>query len=313
MNKEELDITNLHWVLQILQNIEVGLIVFDRDYDVKVWNGFMENHSGISSVVAKDENLFTLLPTLPKSWFQYKTESVLKLGIQAHCNWQQEPHILNFENTRPFTAESDLMFQNVTLFPLFSTDKQIHHVCALVYDVSEEANNLLKLKTISQTDALTQLVNRGHWQTLFEQEFLRCKRYEDTASVIMMDIDHFKQVNDTYGHQIGDRAIQLIADIILESQRETDACGRYGGEEFVILLPKTSLNDAVLVAERLRKQIEEMPLPLGKEYNDEQLKLTVSAGVAEFSNEFLIAESWLEKADAALYESKEKGRNQVSK
>ena len=69
----------------------------------------------------------------------------------------------------------------------------------------------------------------------------------------------------------------------------------------------------MLVAERLRKQIEEMPLPLGKEYNDEQLKLTVSAGVAEFSNEFSIAESWLEKADAALYESKEKGRNQVSK
>ncbi|WP_278373921.1 GGDEF domain-containing protein, partial [Idiomarina abyssalis] len=152
-----------------------------------------------------------------------------------------------------------------------------------------------------------------HWQTLFEQEFLRCKRYEDTASVIMMDIDHFKQVNDTYGHQIGDRAIQLIADIILGSQRETDACGRYGGEEFVILLPKTSLNDAVLVAERLRKQIEETLLPLGKEYNDEQLKLTVSAGVAEFSNEFSIAENWLEKADAALYESKEKGRNQVSK
>ncbi|MDV6317357.1 GGDEF domain-containing protein [Idiomarina sp. HP20-50] len=313
MNKDELDITNLHWVLQILQNIEVGLIVFDRDYDVKVWNGFMENHSGISSVAARDENLFKLLPTLPKRWFEYKTASVLKLGIQAHCNWQQEPHILNFENTRPFTAESELMFQNVTLFPLFSTDKEIHHICALVYDVSEEANNLLKLTTISQTDALTQLFNRGHWQQAFEQEYLRCQRYEDTASVIMMDIDNFKQVNDTYGHQVGDRAIQLIAKIIVDCQRETDVCGRYGGEEFAILLPKTSLDDGVLVAERLRKQIEETALPLGKDYNDEQLKLTISAGVAEFSCEFSSAENWLEKADAALYDAKENGRNQVSK
>ena len=230
MSKDELDISNLHWVLQILQNIEVGLIVFDRDYEVKVWNGFMENHSGISSVAAKDKNLFKLLPTLPESWFEYKVESVLKLGIQAHCNWQQEPHILNFENTRPFTAKSDLMFQNVTLFPLFSTDKKINHICALVYDVSDEANNLLKLKTISQTDALTHLFNRGHWQNMFEQEFLRCQRYDDTASVVMMDIDHFKAVNDTYGHQLGDKAIQLIAKIILDSQRETDICGRYGGE-----------------------------------------------------------------------------------
>lgn len=313
MSKDELDISNLHWVLQILQNIEVGLIVFDRDYEVKVWNGFMENHSGISSVAAKDKNLFKLLPTLPKSWFEYKVESVLKLGIQAHCNWQQEPHILNFENTRPFTAKSDLMFQNVTLFPLFSTDKKINHICALVYDVSDEANNLLKLKTISQTDALTQLFNRGHWQNMFEQEFLRCQRYDDTASVVMMDIDHFKAVNDTYGHQLGDKAIQLIAKIILDSQRETDICGRYGGEEFVILLPHTSVNEGVLVAERLREKVESTLLPLGKEHNNEQLQLTISAGVAEFSDEFSTAENWLEKADSALYKSKENGRNQVAK
>ncbi|MGM0524615.1 MAG: GGDEF domain-containing protein [Pseudomonadota bacterium] len=311
MHKTELSVDNLHWIIQILQNIEVGLVVFDRDYNVEVWNGFMENHSGISSVAARDKNLFKLLPTLPKSWFEYKTDSVLKLGIQAHCNWQQEAHSLFFDNVRPFTAQSEFMFQNITLFPLYSTDKKVERVCALIYDVSEEANNLLQLQSISRTDALSQLCNRGYWQESFEQEFARCRRYGDSASVILLDIDHFKPVNDNYGHQAGDKAIQLIADIIKENQRETDICGRYGGEEFAVTLPKTSLDEAELVAERLRQQIQKTPLEFTEDDKKQSIQLTVSLGVAEFSPSFSKADEWLQQADNALYSAKKSGRNRV--
>ncbi|MGM0481779.1 MAG: GGDEF domain-containing protein [Pseudomonadota bacterium] len=311
MRNTALNIDNMHWILQILQNIEVGLVVFDRQYKVEVWNGFMENHSGISSGVARGENLFSLLPTLPKNWFEYKTDSVLKLGIQAHCNWQQEPHSLCFENTRPFTARSEFMFQNITLFPLFSSDKTIERVCALIYDVSEEANSLLQLQSISRTDSLSQLLNRGYWQELFEQEFARCRRYGDQASVILVDIDNFKTVNDTYGHQVGDKAIQQIAHLIQENQRETDSCGRYGGEEFVITLPKTSVEDAHAVAERLRQQVENSPLIVDLDGKREPIDLTISLGVAELLSSMTSADDWLKQADSALYHAKQQGRNRV--
>lgn len=311
MRNTTLNIDNMHWILQILQNIEVGLVVFDRDYNVEVWNGFMENHSGISSGMAKNKNLFSLLPTLPKSWLEYKTDSVLKLGIQAHCNWQQEPHSLCFENTRPFTARSEFMFQNITLFPLFSANKTIERVCALIYDVSEEANSLLQLQSISRTDALTQLLNRGYWQELFEQEFARSQRYDDNAAVILVDIDNFKTVNDTYGHQVGDKAIQFIAELIQKNQRETDTCGRYGGEEFVITLPKATTEDARLVAERLRQQVDDNPLTVNMDGQQQQINLTVSVGVAAIKSSMDSADDWLKQADSALYQAKEQGRNRV--
>ena len=313
MRKTELSVSNLHWILQILQNIEVGLVVFDRDYRVEVWNGFMENHSGISSSKAKGASLFEILPALPREWFSYKTESVFKLGVQAHCNWQQEPHSMGFEHIRPFTSQSELMFQNITLFPLFSSANDVERVCAVIYDASEEATNMLQLQSLSRTDALTDLFNRGHWQSLFEQEYARCRRYQDIASIILLDIDHFKSVNDNYGHPVGDKAIQLIAQLIRDTYRETDLCGRYGGEEFAILLPHTALADAFLVAERLRQRVEKTAFDYEVDGEQGSLSITISLGIAEFSSDYKDPEHWLEAADKALYNAKENGRNQVKK
>jgi len=124
----------------------------------------------------------------------------------------------------------------------------------------------------------------------------------------MIDIDHFKKVNDDYGHMVGDEVIRHISGLIRHHVRETDVCGRYGGEEFAILLSDTPLKNAYIFAERLRKEIAEATVS----YNDIDINYTISAGIAEVDESIKSHEVWIECADAALYRSKETGRNKVS-
>jgi len=124
----------------------------------------------------------------------------------------------------------------------------------------------------------------------------------------MIDIDHFKNVNDTYGHMVGDEVIRHISALIREHVRETDISGRYGGEEFTILLADTSLKNSYVFAERLRREVEAAVV----KYNDIEVKYTISLGVAEIDPSIKNHEAWIECADAALYHSKENGRNKVS-
>jgi diguanylate cyclase len=121
----------------------------------------------------------------------------------------------------------------------------------------------------------------------------------------MLDIDHFKEVNDTYGHPIGDTVLQAIANECRRSLRTIDILGRYGGEEFVILLPETGLNEGARAAERLRSQVEKIHSPLA------DIKITISLGLAELTTDCPDLEALIERADKALYLAKQGGRNQV--
>ncbi len=124
----------------------------------------------------------------------------------------------------------------------------------------------------------------------------------------MLDIDHFQNANDTYGHIVGDKVICHLATLIRDHVRETDVSGRYGGEEFTILLADTTLKGAYIFAEHLRKKVAQTVI----KYNDIELNYTVSLGVAEVEPSIKNYEAWIECADAALYHSKENGRNKVS-
>ena len=124
---------------------------------------------------------------------------------------------------------------------------------------------------------------------------------------MILDIDHFKKVNDTYGHQAGDEVIRVLADLITETMRTTDIIGRYGGEEFVVFLPNTDLNNAKIVAERLREKSERCPVL----HEDTTISFTISIGLAEFSADYENTMVWLEDADQALYSAKHNGRNRV--
>jgi len=308
-------LNELHWLMEMLHTIDVGLVVLDRDYTIQIWNGFMENHSGLLPREVKDKNLLELFDEIPQDWFLRKAESVFLLKNKAFTIWEQRPYLFKFNNYRPITGTAEFMYQNTTFIPLMSTTGQVSHLCLLVYDVTDNATHKMELEKanadlaiLSQTDGLTQLFNRNHWQHCLEAEFKRYTRSKHTSSLVMLDIDHFKAVNDNYGHLVGDDVIRHLAKVIREQVRETDVPGRYGGEEFVILLADTQANDALVFAERLRQTVEESVVI----YNDIEIKYTVSMGIAEVEPTLKTVSQWLENSDSALYQSKDNGRNKVT-
>lgn len=166
-----------------------------------------------------------------------------------------------------------------------------------------------RLELLSYTDPLTGLYNRRFLMTDLEREFARSKRKHKPLTLIVFDIDCFKQINDSYGHQNGDLAIRSVADVCRNLMRHSDTVARYGGDEFVVILPETDLYDGVRIAERLRKEVAElhMPAPLQK------LSISISLGMACFpSDEIDSAEELFIKADEALLNAKKIGRNRVA-
>lgn len=165
----------------------------------------------------------------------------------------------------------------------------------------EKKNQLLAHMVI--TDGLTGLYNHKYMFERVEMEISEVKRYEKIFSLIMLDVDFFKKVNDTYGHQVGDTVLMEVAHVLKKGLRDVDILGRYGGEEFMIILPEIGDKQAVKAAERLRKDIENM------EWEFKDMKVTISLGVVTYSGE--TAEEIVGKADALLYKAKHKGRNRV--
>ena len=164
-----------------------------------------------------------------------------------------------------------------------------------------------ELHQLSITDSLTGIFNRKHVMDLFEMEFIRTQRYGTPFSVLIADLDHFKAVNDTYGHLAGDSVLRRIANAMAESVRACDHVGRYGGEEFVVVLPNTEIEGAMEMAERIRQTIR-----LVKFNSDgEEFSMTLSMGVAVCRNDDTGVEAILKRADDALYQAKANGRNQV--
>lgn len=167
---------------------------------------------------------------------------------------------------------------------------------------------LAKIEEIAHIDELTKIPNRRSIMEYLENEITRVKRYSSNLSVFILDIDHFKKVNDTYGHLVGDFVLKECAKILSENIRKIDRVGRYGGEEFLGVLPETSLNEALQVAERIRMQVQSKEIIT--EYNF-SINITVSIGVVQFIKNTDTSISLLSRADSALYKAKEGGRNRV--
>lgn len=308
--------SELHWLMDMLQTVDVGLVVVNADYRIQLWNGFMENHSGLTPRQVREHYLFDLFPEIDEDWLRRKCDPVLLLKNRAFTIWEQRPYIFRFKNYRPITGNADYMYQNSTIFPITDTRGNVSHLCFIIYDVTDAAVSKIELQSmngqlrqLSTTDYLTQMHNRGNWEENLKQEFNRLQRYpQHQSSLIMSDIDHFKRINDTYGHAAGDLVIKTVAEIIRKSLRSTDIAGRYGGEEFAILLLDTTEDQAGYLAERIRRKIAQTEVL----YNQQLIKLTMSFGLVQRHTDIQDYLQWIEAADKALYTSKARGRNQVT-
>ncbi|MCX7015536.1 MAG: GGDEF domain-containing protein [Candidatus Sumerlaeota bacterium] len=164
-----------------------------------------------------------------------------------------------------------------------------------------------ELYSMATVDSLTGVHNKFYFQREFQRELKRAERGSNPLALVFCDLDHFKRVNDTYGHLAGDFILRKLGEILLSSMREYDICARYGGEEFAVALPGTSLEGALAVAERLRARVAERPF----DYQGHAIPITISIGVAVLDGTMDSAEALLHAADKALYEAKSLGRNRV--
>jgi diguanylate cyclase (GGDEF)-like protein/PAS domain S-box-containing protein len=179
---------------------------------------------------------------------------------------------------------------------------------AVIRDISERVRLIEELSRAASNDPLTGAFNRRHGLAVLKSELARCTRFGHSISLVMIDLDHFKQINDSYGHACGDSVLKAVVETVGLTLRETDILCRWGGEEFLILLPETSGEEALSFAERARQAVAEKPVA---GCDEQAVAVTASFGVAALVEEATTPEQFIGRADKALYRAKEEGRNRV--
>lgn len=197
-------------------------------------------------------------------------------------------------------------WERSSISPIISRDGEITHYMGIKEDITKEKEVEDNLKKQSMTDYLTGIYNRRTLMEKSTEEFIEARENDRKISVLMMDLDNFKTVNDTYGHSFGDEVLKRFAKVSIAAIRRSDVLGRYGGEEFMITLPGSSKDSAVMIAERIRESMGKQVF----EFEDQEIFVTVSIGVATIGEDDTLTEL-IERADKALYDAKSSGRNRV--
>jgi len=195
---------------------------------------------------------------------------------------------------------------SAAIFKLGSKKERFY--AAVVRDISENKRTEEELLRLAATDPLTGAFNRREFTALADREALRAQRYHHALSILMLDLDHFKKLNDTYGHAAGDKALQRFTTLCCNALRNVDIFGRWGGEEFVALLPETPADGAGIIAERLRKMVADTVIT----FNGHKITFSVSIGIAQYRDGETSVDAPLSRADSAVYDAKKAGRNRIS-
>lgn len=253
--------------------------------------GWVVEH-GEPVVVANVENDKRFSPRIDRA-SSYKTKSVMCAPIVSKDNTVGVLEVINKSNGDPFTAEDLSLLMRL-----------VDHAAIAV----ERMNLYQKLEELVITDDLTSLFNTRYLNRSIETEIQRSKRYSSSVSLIFLDLDYFKDVNDNYGHLVGSKLLVEIGEILINQLRSIDIVARYGGDEFVIVLPQTMLKSAITIAERIREALEETVFLTQEGYN---LKMTASFGVASYPETAKSKEDLLRLADESMYRVKRNTRNGV--
>ena len=293
---------------------------------------FHDSMKNIAKIIETQYEINYIVPIIGEMIDKFVSDHLVYIFINNELVW---PSACNdekiFELIKLLNSKSEYILtpdKKIGLFPLISenkllgsivtkstdnilSDKEIEYLEQLSSQAAttiNRANVYAEILKHATLDALTGFYNRRQLEERIKQEVASAKRRKSDLCAIMTDIDFFKSVNDTYGHAVGDLVLKTVSRVIKNHLREYDIAGRYGGEEFLLLLPHTKFEEAKVVAERLRKAIEEKKIDISKlNSNVENINVTISLGVSQYKNdEFLI------NADKALYNAKNNGRNRVS-
>lgn len=134
------ELLEFHWMMNMIQTVDVGIVVFNRNFELKVWNGFMEAHSGLLPSDVRDVSLFEIFPDISSDWMANKTRPVFELRTRAFITWEQRPYLFKFRNYRPITSNAPFMYQNVVFSPLVSATGAVENVCMMIYDMTDAAS-----------------------------------------------------------------------------------------------------------------------------------------------------------------------------
>ena len=235
-------------------------------------------------------------------------DAVAERSVQAMSLFEIDPGKMKPFSLMLQEANDELGKLNLSYEYLVIELKQAKETAEKLAGELKAANE--KLRELAFKDGLTGLFNHRYFQDFIENELNRAIRYKRSFSLVMLDIDHFKKINDAYGHPVGDTVLKSVSAAIEQTVRNCDVVSRYGGEEFAIVLPETALKGAVILAERLRKKVELLVIKV----NDENIQITVSLGLTIWEPGLGVANKAeiIDAADRALYQSKKTGRNKVS-
>ncbi len=245
-------------------------------------------------------------------WTFFKPEGV-KLIREKIEHQRQKGTVSNNTDTTRFEVQQKCkdgswIWTEICATPHYDNNGNLIGYHGISRDITERKQFLDELYHQATIDDLTRIPNRRHFMVLAEKEMKSAKRYHHPISIIVIDFDNLKKINDTYGHLAGDRALSVFARIVQQIVREVDILGRFGGDEFLILLPETNEEQAFRVMERINQVLESSPIF----YQDDSFSLSVSSGIASIENWTDTLEDLLNRADAALYEAKENSQNGIS-
>lgn len=285
----------------------VPIFVLDKNHVITNWNKACEKMTGLKAqtVVGTTDHWRAFYPSkracladlvldgaydsVPLLYEKFEPSTFLHDGVRSE-GW--------FDDVGG--QKRYLVFDAV---PIYNRSKELVAVIQTLQDISERKKLEEELGRLATIDALTSLYNRHRFNELLEQEAARARRYHTPLSLIMFDLDYFKNINDTYGHAVGDQVLQTVAKIIRENVRTTDWVGRWGGEEFMVLCPEATEADAGFTAEKLRALVESHIFETVK-------TITISCGVTRFKAPDSV-DAFVSRADDGLYRAKDKGRNVV--
>lgn len=303
------------FAVKMMELLVIPTFVLDADCKVIVWNRACERLTGVPA--------YEVLGTAEHArCFYHETRPTLAdlvlLGRTGEIDTMYDLHPQRLDDDNALCAENwcDMprtgrrRYLAVDASPIYGGDGQLVAVVETLRDMTEEKKAQIALEQLATRDGLTGLANRRCFDDTLQGEWQRALRQQQALSLLMVDVDNFKQYNDANGHLGGDECLQQVANAVSAEMRANDLVARYGGEEFAVILPNQSLKGAAIVAERIRYRIEQLSLPNSRGAN---LSVTVSIGAATaFPSAEADPHALVATADAALYRAKHMGRNRIS-